>query len=77
MRYSDYMAGMQRDDDTVATANLIAAQERGIEDLRTAAGQAAAWQATATYNPRHPARHLAKRHYGACRSMTTDSCSSS
>jgi DinB superfamily len=36
MKYSDYMAGMQRDDDSVGTAELIDAYERGIEDLRTA-----------------------------------------
>jgi hypothetical protein len=36
MNDSDYMAGMQRDDDSVGTAELIAAYERGIEDLRTA-----------------------------------------
>jgi hypothetical protein len=36
MQYSDYMAGMQRDDASVATADLIAACERGIDDLRTA-----------------------------------------
>ena len=33
MKYSDYMAGMQRDDDSVSTADLIAAYERGIENL--------------------------------------------
>jgi len=36
MTSSDYLAGMQRDDDSVVTADLIAAYERGIEDLRTA-----------------------------------------
>ena len=33
---SDYMAGMQRDDDSVGTADLIAAYEEEIDDLRTA-----------------------------------------
>jgi len=36
MTNSDYMTGMQRDDASVGTADLIAAYERGIEDLRTA-----------------------------------------
>jgi hypothetical protein len=36
MKYSDSMAGMQRDHDSVGTAELIAAYERGIEDLRAA-----------------------------------------
>jgi hypothetical protein len=36
MNYSDYMAWMLHDDDSVATAELLAAYERGIEDLRTA-----------------------------------------
>jgi hypothetical protein len=35
MKYSDYMEGMQRDDDSVSTAGLIAVYEREIEDLRT------------------------------------------
>ena len=34
--YSDYMAGMQRDDESVGIADLIAAYEQGINDLRTA-----------------------------------------
>jgi hypothetical protein len=36
LKYSDYLAGLQRDDDSVGTAELIAAYERGIEDLRAA-----------------------------------------
>ena len=36
MTSSDYMAGMQRDDVSLGAAELIAAYERGIEDLRTA-----------------------------------------
>jgi hypothetical protein len=36
MKYADYMAEMQRDDDFVSTAALIAAYEQEIEDLRTA-----------------------------------------
>ncbi len=35
-KYADYMAGTQRDDESVACADLIAAYEREIEDLRTA-----------------------------------------
>jgi hypothetical protein len=34
--YADYMAGMQRDDESVGAADLIAAYERGITDLRSA-----------------------------------------
>jgi len=37
-QYSDYMAGMQRDDDSVGTADLIAAYEQEIDDLRNAVG---------------------------------------
>ena len=33
---SDYLAGMQQDDVSVGPTDLIAAYERGIEDLRTA-----------------------------------------
>jgi hypothetical protein len=33
---SDYMAGMQRDDEAVGIADLIAAYEQGVRDLRTA-----------------------------------------
>jgi len=36
MKYSDYMAGMQREDDSIGTAELIAAYEQGIADLRNA-----------------------------------------
>ncbi len=36
VQFFDYMAGMQRDDDSVAAADLIAAYERGMDDLRTA-----------------------------------------
>jgi hypothetical protein len=36
MTSSDYLAGMQRDDVSVGSADLIADDERGIEDLRTA-----------------------------------------
>ena len=36
MTVSDYVAGMQRDDDSVSTADLIAAYAQGIEDLRSA-----------------------------------------
>ena len=36
MTDSDYMAGMQRDDESVGNADLIAAYEGGIEELRTA-----------------------------------------
>jgi hypothetical protein len=36
MKYTDYMAGMQRDDDSVGPADLIAAYEQGITDLRNA-----------------------------------------
>jgi hypothetical protein len=36
MTDSDYMAGMQRDDQSVGTAELIAAYEQGIEELRAA-----------------------------------------
>jgi hypothetical protein len=35
-KYADYMAATQRDDESVATADLIAAYEQGIEDLRSA-----------------------------------------
>jgi uncharacterized damage-inducible protein DinB len=34
MQYADYMATMQRDDDSVGSAELIAAYEQGIEDLK-------------------------------------------
>ena len=36
VKYSDDMAGMQRDDDSVGPADLLAAYEQGIADLRTA-----------------------------------------
>ena len=36
MQQSEYMEMMQRDDDSVGTAELIAAYERGIDDLRAA-----------------------------------------
>jgi hypothetical protein len=36
MKYTDYMAATQRDDESVGTADLIAAYEQGIPDLRTA-----------------------------------------
>jgi hypothetical protein len=36
MKYADYMAAVQRDDDSVATADLIAAYEQGIQALRAA-----------------------------------------
>ena len=36
MQKSDYMAMMQRDDDTLGSAELIAAYEQGIDDLRSA-----------------------------------------
>ena len=36
VQYTDYMAGMQRDDDSVGPADLIAAYEQEINDLRTA-----------------------------------------
>ena len=36
MQQAEYMAMMQRDDDTLGSADLIAAYERGIDDLRTA-----------------------------------------
>jgi hypothetical protein len=36
MKYSDYMTAMQEDDGSVGTADLIAAYEQGIEDLRAA-----------------------------------------
>ena len=35
-KYADYMAAAQRDDEFVASADLIAAYERGIDDLRSA-----------------------------------------
>jgi hypothetical protein len=35
-KYADYMAATQRDDESVGTADLIAAYERGTADLRTA-----------------------------------------
>ena len=35
-KYADYLAATQRDDESVGTADLIAAYERGIDDLRTA-----------------------------------------
>ncbi len=35
-KYSDYLAGMQRDNDSVDPADLIAAYEQGIGDLRSA-----------------------------------------
>jgi hypothetical protein len=42
-KYSDYMTGMQRDDESVGTADLIAAYEGGTEELRAAvAGMTAA-----------------------------------
>jgi hypothetical protein len=36
MQTSDYMAMMRRDDGTLGSAELIAAYERGIDDLRAA-----------------------------------------
>ncbi|HVK18344.1 MAG TPA: DinB family protein [Fimbriiglobus sp.] len=36
MQKSEYMAMMQRDDDSIGTAELVAAYERGIDDLRSA-----------------------------------------
>ena len=36
MQKSEYMAMMQRDDDSLSSADLIAAYERGIDDLRSA-----------------------------------------
>ena len=36
MNVSEYMTGMQRDDDSVGTTNLIASYERGTGDLRAA-----------------------------------------
>jgi hypothetical protein len=36
MKYADYMADAQRDDESVGSADLIAAYEQGIEDLRAA-----------------------------------------
>ena len=36
MTNSDYMTGMQRDDEAVGPVELIAAYERGVEDLRAA-----------------------------------------
>lgn len=36
MQTSDYMAKMQRDDDTLGSAELIAVYEQGIADLRAA-----------------------------------------
>jgi hypothetical protein len=36
MQYSDYMTMMQRNDETLGSAELIAAYEQGIEDLRKA-----------------------------------------
>src|SRR5262245_16976097 len=35
-RYADYLAATQRDDESVASADLIAAYEQGVADLRTA-----------------------------------------
>src|SRR6266699_3839175 len=34
MKYTDYMAATQRDDESVTTADLIAAYQQGIEALR-------------------------------------------
>ena len=36
MQNSEYMTRMQRDDDSLRSADLIAAYERGIDDLRSA-----------------------------------------
>ena len=36
MQPSEYMAMMQRDDDTLGSAELVALYERGIDDLRAA-----------------------------------------
>ena len=36
MTESDYMAGMQRDDPAVGSADLVAAYERGIDELKRA-----------------------------------------
>jgi hypothetical protein len=36
MRQSEYMAMMQRDDDSLGPAELVAAYERGVDDLRSA-----------------------------------------
>ena len=36
MTYSDYMHGMQRDDDTISSIEIIAAYENGPEELRHA-----------------------------------------
>src|SRR5262249_4602864 len=41
-KYADYLAATQRDDESVGTADLIAAHERGIDDLRTAVAAMAA-----------------------------------
>src|SRR5262249_22844648 len=35
-KYADYLAATQRDDEPVTNADLIAAYEQGIADLRTA-----------------------------------------
>ena len=35
MQHSEYMAMMQRDDDSLSSADLIATYERGIDDLRS------------------------------------------
>jgi hypothetical protein len=45
MNDSDYMAGMQRDDESVSTADLIAAYEQGIADVRAAVAGMTAEQA--------------------------------
>jgi hypothetical protein len=44
-KYADYMARMQRDDDSVGTADLIAAYEQGIADVRAAVAGMTAEQA--------------------------------
>ena len=36
MQKSEYMSNMQRDDESLGTAELIAAYEQGIQDLRSA-----------------------------------------
>src|SRR5262249_36540014 len=51
-KYADYMAAAQRDDESVASADLIAAYEQGIADLRAAVAGVTAEQILARPIPR-------------------------
>ena len=52
MQNAEYMAMMQRDDDTLGNVELIAAYEKGIDDLRTAVAGMTPEQVARTTHPR-------------------------